>query len=141
MTKNQALFLAVFLLLITGGFFLFRNQRLTLSKIDNKKNLAPVNNQLVNGQPIKEMTIIAKKWQFDPKEIRVKQGERLKLRVKSVDVDHGFALSAFGIDQTISAGKETVIEFVADRKGEFPFFCSVYCGEGHSGMRGKLVVE
>jgi len=32
-------------------------------------------------------------------------------------------------------------EFVADKVGEFNFFCNVYCGEGHSEMGGKLVVR
>lgn len=139
--KSQVLLFVTFLLLIVGGVFLFKSQRVTSPKIENKRGFVPTNNQPVDNRPIKEVFITAKQWQFDPNEIKVKMGEKVRLKIKSVDVEHGFSLSAFGIDKTISPGKETVIEFVADKKGEFPFFCSIFCGEGHSGMRGKLVVE
>ena len=32
-------------------------------------------------------------------------------------------------------------EFIADKKGEFEMFCSVYCGQGHGQMKGKLIVK
>ena len=31
--------------------------------------------------------------------------------------------------------------FQANKKGEFGMFCSVFCGNGHPGMKGKLIVE
>jgi cytochrome c oxidase subunit 2 len=33
------------------------------------------------------------------------------------------------------------VEFVADKAGTFTFSCSVYCGKGHRGMKGELVVS
>src|SRR3989344_7447242 len=84
----------------------------------------------------KSFTLTAKKWTFDPATITVKKGDTVKLSVKSIDVDHGFALSAFGINQNLTPGQTTLIEFVADKTGSFPFVCSVFCGSGHGGMRG-----
>ena len=89
----------------------------------------------------KSFTLTAKKWTFDPATITVKKGDTVKLSVKSIDVDHGFALSAFGINQNLTPGQTTLIEFVADKTGSFPFVCSVFCGSGHGGMRGTLIVE
>jgi len=37
--------------------------------------------------------------------------------------------------------EDVVVEFVADEKGSFEFSCSVYCGEGHGSMDGKLIVN
>ena len=38
-------------------------------------------------------------------------------------------------------GKTEIVEFVADKRGTFEFYCSVYCGEGHSEMEGTLIVN
>jgi predicted MPP superfamily phosphohydrolase len=31
--------------------------------------------------------------------------------------------------------------FTADTAGEYDFYCDVFCGEGHSDMTGRIVVE
>ena len=37
-------------------------------------------------------------------------------------------------------GQAVTVEFVADQAGVFDFTCAEYCGTGHSGMKGRLVV-
>lgn len=91
--------------------------------------------------PVKNISMTAKKWEFDPSEIRVKMGERVRLTIKSIDVKHGFAIPEFDVKQDLEPQKDTIVEFVASKKGEFTFFCSVFCGEGHQDMKGKLIVE
>lgn len=39
------------------------------------------------------------------------------------------------------SGKTESVEFVADKKGSFYAYCSVYCGPGHSHMQVSLIVE
>lgn len=85
--------------------------------------------------------VIAKNWSFSPNPIRVKQGEKVRLNIASLDIEHGFNLSAFGINESIKPGEVTTVEFVADKQGEFEFYCSVPCGEGHYDMGGMLIVE
>lgn len=94
-----------------------------------------------SGGEVREINVIAKQWDFDPNEIIVSQGDTVKLTVTSIDVNHGFAIPAYGIDEFLSPGDEVAFEFVADKKGSFPFLCSVVCGSGHGRMRGTLVVE
>lgn len=89
----------------------------------------------------KTIKVTAKKWSFEPAEIKVKDGDSVKLEINSTDVDHGIALPAFNVNSVLKAGTTTTLEFVADKKGSFPFFCSVFCGSGHGGMRGTLIVE
>lgn len=93
--------------------------------------------------PIKAMGPSTGAWEFSPSEIRVRQGQLVKLliTVPENDVAHGFALPDFGVNQKLEPGITTTIEFVADKKGEFNFRCSVPCGSGHSGMKGKVIVE
>jgi len=88
----------------------------------------------------REIKIIARKFEFQPKTISVRKGERVKLVVTSADVDHGVAIKAFGIDQPVKAKETRVIEFTPDREGKFEFTCSVFCGDGHPDMAGELIV-
>ena len=90
---------------------------------------------------VKEFTMIAKKWAFEPSEIRVSKGDIVKLKIKSVDVEHGFKLPDFGVDANLQPGQEVTVEFTADKAGTFTFSCNVFCGSGHSEMEGTLIVE
>lgn len=84
-------------------------------------------------------------WDYNnlsaPSEITVKQGDTVTLHLTSFDVTHGFELDAYGINQPVYAGKFTDVTFVASKVGKFPFECSIYCGMGHSTMKGSLIVE
>jgi hypothetical protein len=74
--------------------------------------------------------------------LRVKQGEFITLRLSSMDVVHGFSIPEYNISEIINPGETIVVEFSADRTGEFEFYCTARsCGPGHIDMRGKLVVE
>lgn len=83
----------------------------------------------------------AKKWNFSPSTITVNRGDTVKLHIESIDVKHGFGLSAFGINEDLSPGKAVDVELVADKTGSFTFVCTVFCGSGHSGMKGQLIVK
>ncbi len=88
-----------------------------------------------------EIKVTAKKYEFSPSEIKVHQGDHVKLVITALDHDHGFKLEAFHVDQLLKKGHPATIEFVADKAGAFPFECSHFCGFGHKRMKGNLVVE
>ena len=90
---------------------------------------------------VREFTMTAKQWEFDPATITVNAGETVRLSITSLDVAHGFALPDFNVRSGIEPGQATIVEFVADTPGTYTFFCSVYCGAGHSSMKGTLVVQ
>ncbi|HLD04491.1 MAG TPA: cupredoxin domain-containing protein [Candidatus Nanoarchaeia archaeon] len=92
-------------------------------------------------RPPLEISMVARMFEFEPSEIRVKQGEPVRLKITSVDVEHGIAIPAYNIRETLPIGEERVIEFIADQVGTFDFYCSVPCGSGHRSMKGQLVVE
>lgn len=77
-------------------------------------------------------------------DIRVKQGDRVKLRVTATDTVHGIGFIGnvfIPVPATLAPGQTREFEFTADRTGTFQYFCSVSCGEGHSTMDGRLIVE
>lgn len=87
-----------------------------------------------------EMT--ASRFEFQPSEIEVQQGDRVVVKLHSTDTDHGFAISAFKVKVLVPKSGEVVsAEFVASKAGTFRFACHEYCGSGHSRMKGVLVVK
>ena len=89
----------------------------------------------------REITMTAKKYEFSPSEIRVRQGETVKLSITALDRKHGFKIEALDIDRELPKGEVVSIEFLADRAGTFPIACSKFCGLGHGKMKGQLIVE
>jgi cytochrome c oxidase subunit 2 len=90
---------------------------------------------------IKEVNLEAFQYGFSPDPLVVKKGDIVKLDITSRDVTHGVYIKEYGINVTVKKGEPKKIEFLADKEGNFDIVCSVYCGTGHSGMRGRLVVE
>jgi cytochrome c oxidase subunit 2 len=93
------------------------------------------------GPPVREIKVTAKKYEYTPEEIRVKQGERVRLLITATDRKHGFEIKELGIKTELPKGKETVVEFTAEKPGVYQIKCSSFCGFGHGGMRAQLVVE
>ena len=120
-------------MILSGTYFLiavFNFQTFLLSINDHEEEA-----------DVSESSIIAKRFEFEPSTIEVNQGETIRLTVKSIDVKHGFGLREYGINEVLPPNKEVKIEFVADKVGEFTYYCSVPCGFGHGSMRGKLIVR
>jgi heme/copper-type cytochrome/quinol oxidase subunit 2 len=114
--------------------------------------LLPESSAPVTSGKTREITIIAKKneWRFVPEDNEAARGDKIMATVVNEDdYDHGFAIEALGISQRMPAKSTIKVEFVVTQEGDFPFFCSVPCGEGdvdgkrrtHFDMIGKLHVK
>jgi len=90
---------------------------------------------------IKEITLEAYQFGYEPEEIVVKKGDIVRLLISSRDVAHGVYIKEYGVSARAEKGKVQKVEFVAKESGKFPILCSVYCGRGHSGMQAVLIVE
>jgi len=117
-------------------------------QINGNKNADPpqnkntaANSNKPAGPSTKTFTVTAKSWDFEPKTIKVKKGDKVVLNIKALDVAHGFMIPEFNIDEMLPAGKTTKVEFTPAKSGNFTFYCSWICGEGHSKMTGQLIVE
>lgn len=93
--------------------------------------------------PDRVINVVAERFTFVPSQIKLKQGEVVELRIRSLDTNHGFRIGGAGIDVIVpKRGKgDARILFRAQRTGEFLFVCSKACGAGHTMMRGRIVVE
>ncbi|MBN2482833.1 MAG: YHS domain-containing protein [Candidatus Omnitrophica bacterium] len=90
---------------------------------------------------IKEIPFQAYRFGYEPQDIIVNKGDIVCLMATSRDVPHGVYIGEYGINATVKKGEVKKIEFVADKTGEFPVLCSIYCGRGHSQMKAKLIVD
>ncbi len=104
---------------------------LTLSACGQREEAAPASGET------KSFTIHASNYEFDVKEIKVKQGDTVKITLENTEGLHSVKFA--GYDKEVKSGE--TITFTADKTGEYDYVCGIFCGEGHAGMRGKLIVE
>lgn len=94
------------------------------------------------GQSEQVIKISAKKFEYSPNEIRIKKGVPVVLEFTSLDRVHGFTVPELGgVRATIEPGKVTQVRIVAPKAGTYEFRCDLFCGDGHEGMTGKIIVE
>mgnify|MGYP001608292828 FL=1 len=114
--------------------------------------LIPETSKPVTTGKVRHVTVAAKKdeWRFVPETIEVERGDKVIVTAINEDsYDHGIGIDAFGISQRMPANETIKFEFVVTQEGDFPFYCSVPCGEGevggvkrtHFDMIGKLHVK
>jgi heme/copper-type cytochrome/quinol oxidase subunit 2 len=117
---------------------------------------SPATGTLVTNPVVIHMT--AQKYRFDPSPVHVKSGSHVQLLIKALDRIHGFSINTFPdkaaakepsglvFDHAekcwhIEVGKETEIDFEARQPGTYAFKCCDFCGMGHMGMKGELIVD
>ncbi len=78
-----------------------------------------------------------------PREFKIPLGKEVKILIRNVEtVSHGFALPDFNVGVgEIKAGEVAVVRFTPDKRGTFPFMCTVWCSDEHLEMNGKIIVE
>lgn len=92
-----------------------------------------------------EVKVLAVRSTFYPQKIEVTQGDLVTLHVTNIeetrDELHGLAIGEYNQNIVIDPGETKTIEFVADRPGVFPYYCSNFCSALHQEMQGYLLVK
>ncbi len=65
----------------------------------------------------------------------------VRLVITSVDVLHSVWIPNFRTKMDAVPGRYTDLWFEATQTGEYPLECTEYCGQGHSDMLSKVIVE
>ena len=90
---------------------------------------------------VREFTVNGSSFEFDPSEIRVKQGDKVRVTFNNLEALHDWRIDELGIaTQQLSAGQSETVEFVASQAGTFEYYCSIGMHR-QLGMVGKLIVE
>lgn len=90
-----------------------------------------------SGGTTQEITVHAKNFEFDKKEIKLHVGDTVKLTLENTDGVHGLEVPDFNVN--IKNGETAT--FTVDKAGTYDFNCSVQCGSGHDNMTGQIIVE
>ena len=85
--------------------------------------------------------IVARKFEFVPDGIHVGVGENVILELTAPEETMGFNLFDFGVRTDIVPGRTATLRLAPDKAGTYYFHCDVFCGSGHEGMSGTLVVS
>lgn len=97
---------------------------------------------LAIGDPApRRIPVVAAKFDFDTREIRVRKGEAVTLHLSSPDFVHGFSIPDLDARIDLVPGRTVELALKPQRAGRFVFLCDNFCGEGHDRMTGVLVVE
>lgn len=96
---------------------------------------------VVEPGTIKEYIIHGSSFKLDPPEIRVNEGETVRIIYVSDDIGHNLVIDEFNVrTNVISGGTSETLQFTADKKGTFDMYCSVGQHRG-LGMEGKIIVS
>ena len=84
--------------------------------------------------------VSARRFVFTPNTIQLRKGEPVTFELTSQDIFMGMNIPDFAVRSDIVPGQTTRLSFTPDKAGKFVFLCDVFCGDGHEGMSGTLVV-
>jgi len=74
-------------------------------------------------------------------ELHLPINKPVKLELRSIDVNHQFAVPQFRVKMDMVAGMVTYFWFIPTRTGSFDALCEQLCGMAHFSMRGRVVVD
>ena len=59
--------------------------------------------------------------------VRVKEGDKVVIKVGNLTArQHGFAIDAFGVKQTVDPGKKVDVKFTPTEKGTYLIYCQLH---------------
>jgi cytochrome c oxidase subunit II len=96
---------------------------------------------LAQGAEPQVVKVIAKRFDYTPREFRVKAGRPVVLEFTSLDFVHGFNMPDLNVRADLPPGRITRVNLPASKAGTYDFLCDNFCGDGHEEMHGRMVVE
>lgn len=136
MNKALAGIVLIALLMLGASFILDKESDVTGSFIDED----------ILGRSSVTLNITGEDFKFiidgqDNPDINVRQGDKVMIYLSSKEGFHDFVVDEFNAaTDRVSQGESTYVEFVADKKGTFEYYCSVG-SHRENGMKGNLIVE
>ena len=100
--------------------------------------------QHADGSAPIDVFILAERFAYQPSVLRLERGVPYRFRMMGMDVNHGASITLnvrlAGHMMRAPAGRLSEMIMTFSRPGEYLVYCTVYCGEGHDLMQGKIIV-
>ncbi len=97
-----------------------------------------------NGKNV-EVLMTAVRSNFEPNAIEVNKGDHVTIYLTNIeqttDELHGLAIGEYNINVVVDPGETKKIDFVADKGGVYPYYCTNFCSALHQEMQGYLLVK
>ncbi len=82
---------------------------------------------------------------FEPNKLEVNQGDHVTIYLTNIeqttDELHGFGLGEYNLQVVVDPGETKTIDFVANKPGVFPYYCTNFCSALHQEMQGYMLVK
>jgi heme/copper-type cytochrome/quinol oxidase subunit 2 len=94
------------------------------------------------GSAARDVYLLAQQWSFEPAVLRLGVNQAYRFRMMAVDAAHGASLQLGTAGHIIRLPKGALVErqLTITKPGEYLLYCTMYCGEGHQFMSGKIIV-
>ena len=91
---------------------------------------------------VKVIELSASNWEFTVTSADdIYEGDIVQMIVTGESGSHGLKFEDLDVSiSSIRSGDVETVEFVAPVAGEYRYYCSIFCGSGHSTMDGVLTV-
>lgn len=139
--------LLVFLIVLgISAFYLGNQPPSCLVTIDQTKvdSTAPFNKpglHKVEGEEWDyELVVVASAFSFNPGNVKIPKGSKVKIIATTKDVIHGFEVAGTTINMMLEPGYVSEYTATFNKKGEFLILCNEYCGPGHHMMNARIEV-
>ncbi|MBO2537263.1 cytochrome B5 [Rummeliibacillus suwonensis] len=87
-----------------------------------------------------EVVLVASAFYYNPPELKVPVGSKVKFIITSKDVVHGFEITGTNVNMMAEPGYISEYTTTVDKVGDYLIVCSEYCGVGHAQMHSMLRV-
>jgi nitrous-oxide reductase len=89
--------------------------------------------------------MVAVRSTLTPTHFEVNQGDKVTVYITNIeqttDELHGFGLVDYNLNVVIDPGETKTVEFVADKVGVYPYYCTNFCSALHQEMQGYMLVK
>jgi cytochrome c oxidase subunit 2 len=95
------------------------------------------------GRQNVEIEMNAYQWRFSYCHITVYEGQSVTISLQSLDVPHGFSIDGYPEVGNVFVNPQasSKVTFTANKLGEYVYYCTVFCGEGHPLHKGLLKIQ
>lgn len=147
MNRNTFLTILVIAIIAVVAILMFNNNKTnnTVSRPENTENQTIVEQE--QEPEVKEFTMTSyvemvdgkPKPQYSLKNITVNKGDKVRIKITVTSGMHDFRIDEYDIYADTQLNQEKVVEFTADKAGEFIYYCTKP-GHRQNGQWGTLKV-